>query len=122
MRFDLTQKLALVARLLDPHALRLRRSDCSICGPTTLVKLSNQEIAVRCIGCGASAIHMSIVAVLKQHVLNLGGKRVYELSSRGPVVRFLTSQGFDLTCSEYFDDVRPGEWHDGVQCQDVQRL
>jgi SAM-dependent methyltransferase len=28
----------------------------------------------------------------------------------------------NLTCSEYFDDVAPGEFRDGVQCQDIQRL
>ncbi|MGH7731856.1 MAG: class I SAM-dependent methyltransferase, partial [Candidatus Eiseniibacteriota bacterium] len=27
-----------------------------------------------------------------------------------------------LTLSEYFDDIRPGDWKGGVQCQDVQRL
>ena len=28
----------------------------------------------------------------------------------------------DLTCSEYFDDVPPGQRRDGVLCQDVQQL
>jgi SAM-dependent methyltransferase len=48
--------------------------------------------------------------------------RVYELSSRGALVRYLRQRFSDLTLSEYFDDVPAGGWRRGVQCQDVERL
>lgn len=47
---------------------------------------------------------------------------VYELSARGPLIKFFRGQSVDLTYSEYFDDLPPGQWRGGVQCQDVQQL
>jgi len=49
-------------------------------------------------------------------------KSVYELSARGPLFRYLAENAGNLTCSEYFEDVPRGEFHNGVQCQDVQQL
>jgi SAM-dependent methyltransferase len=48
--------------------------------------------------------------------------RVYEMSSRGALCRYLRRSFADVTVSELFDDVRPGDYRDGVQCQDAQRL
>ena len=48
--------------------------------------------------------------------------RVYELSSRGALCRYLRRTFAAVTVSELFDDVAPGGFRDGVQCQDVQRL
>lgn len=47
---------------------------------------------------------------------------VYELSSRGALSRYLLTRYGKVTRSEYYDDVTPGEFKNGVQCQDVQRL
>ena len=47
---------------------------------------------------------------------------VYELSSRGALCRHLRRTFARVTVSELFDDVVPGQFRDGVQCQDVQRL
>ena len=55
-------------------------------------------------------------------VPNLATKSVYELSSRGPLFRFLNSHAGKLTFSEYFEDVPPGDEKEKVQCQDVQNL
>jgi len=65
---------------------------------------------------------MSIVAVLKsEHVID-DSKKFYELSARGPLVRYLRGQIHDLTVSEYYDDVLPGNYRESVQCQNVQKL
>ena len=48
--------------------------------------------------------------------------RVYEMSSRGALCRYLRRTFADVTVSELFDGVPPGVWHDGVQCQDVEQL
>jgi SAM-dependent methyltransferase len=47
---------------------------------------------------------------------------VYELSSRGALLRWLRRRFADVVVSEFFDDVPRGAFRDGVQCQDVQRL
>ena len=47
---------------------------------------------------------------------------VYELSSRGALCRYLRRRFARVTVSELWDDVAPGTFRNGVQCQDVQRL
>jgi SAM-dependent methyltransferase len=65
---------------------------------------------------------MAIARVLKNMVDNWEEKKIYELSSRGPFFRFLHKRGFNLTYSEYFDDIPAGVYKGAVQCQDVQEL
>ncbi len=48
--------------------------------------------------------------------------RVYELSARGALVRYLTRRYRDVTLSEYRDGERPGAMRRGLACQDVQQL
>jgi SAM-dependent methyltransferase len=62
------------------------------------------------------------VTVLKCVIPDLSRRHVYELSSRGSLVRYLLKHAGKLTLSEYFDDVAPGRFKGGVQCQDVQQL
>ncbi|MBK1707357.1 class I SAM-dependent methyltransferase [Halochromatium glycolicum] len=52
----------------------------------------------------------------------LKSQSVYELSCRGSLFRFLQHHSNSVTCSEYFDDVVPGEYKNAAQCQDVQKL
>ena len=111
-----------VRHLIDWRSLRAKAGDCPLCGPTVLVRLARQEIGVRCLRCGASAVTMSLVAVLKVFVPNLADREVYEMSSRGPLLGYLRARCRRVTCSEYFDDVPPGEFRGPVQCQDVERL
>ena len=79
-------------------------------------------MGIRCLRCQASLVAMALGSVLQERVGALADKRLYELSSRGPFFRFLARNVKDLTCSEYFDDVPPGEFRGQIQCQDVQRL
>jgi SAM-dependent methyltransferase len=108
-------------RLIDWRALRLSRQACSLCGFSLLVKLDNSEHAVRCTRCGASPVAMSLAEVLLR-VPGVGASSVYELSSRGPLFRFLQARAGKLVFSEFFDDVPPGALKNGVPCQDVQQL
>ena len=98
-------------------------SYCPICATKRIiVRLHHNEIAVRCLTCRATAVTMSLVAVLRQLVPDLSTKEIYELSSRGPLVAFLKNNCRKLTCSEYLDGVTPGDSHNGILCQDVQQL
>jgi SAM-dependent methyltransferase len=103
-------------------ALRLRPWRCPLCGPTLLLRWADHEHAVRCLRCGAGAVHLSLGLALRALRPQLRGLRVLELSSRGPWVRFLRRAGARLVCSEYFEDLATGAERDGVRCEDVQRL
>ncbi|HEX4599659.1 MAG TPA: methyltransferase domain-containing protein [Burkholderiaceae bacterium] len=103
--------------------LRVTVAHCPICNARRLfIRLKDYEIAARCLACRASAVSLSIVSVLRQLAPDLHAMDTYELSSRGPLYRYLKTRARTLTASEYFDDVAPGEFHNGIQCQDVQRL
>ena len=119
---EIAHRLRTALSLLQPSALALRPYRCPLCGPGLLLRLSRDGIGVRCMRCGASAITQSLVAVLRLVRPDFEGRRVYELSSRGALFEFLRREVADFTCSEYFDDVPPGDRQGGVLCQDVQRL
>jgi SAM-dependent methyltransferase len=102
--------------------LGARIGACPACGPTLLIRLARDPVSVRCVRCRASGIHMSIVQVLRRLYPELASLSVYELSSRGPLFEYLKARAGNLECSEYFDDAPPGEYRNGVQCQDVARL
>lgn len=122
MRFELVRRLRHALAIVQPRALAVRGFRCPLCGPGLLLRLSNDPIGVRCLRCGASAITLSIAAVLPAVRPRFRTERVYELSSRGPLFEFLRKEVADLAYSEYFDDAPPGAVRDGVPCQDVERL
>jgi SAM-dependent methyltransferase len=93
---------------------------CNLCRFPVL-RLHPGEAGLRCVRCLSTFRHRAIGAVLAR----LGLPReaaVYELSSRGALCRHLRRSFQHVTVSELFDDVPPGAFRDGVQCQDVQRL
>lgn len=108
--------------ILQPGALAVALFKCPICGSRLLLRLARSDIAVRCLGCGASAITLSLIQVLLSERPGLRHEKVYELSSRGPLYAFLRREVKDLAFSEYFDDVAPGAYRNGVQCQDIHHL
>lgn len=96
---------------------------CPVCDKKRIVvRLRRNAVSVRCLVCRSTAVTMSLISVLRQLIPDLSTKDVYELSSRGPLVEFLKSRCRSLTCSEYFEGVQPGDYKDGIQCQDVQKL
>ena len=116
------REIRTAAALLNWRKVGVRLGDCPLCGRTAFVKLDDCEMAVRCLRCRSSGATLSFVSVLKGVLPDLSRRHVYELSSRGPLVGYLRSHAGKLTLSEYFDDVPPGQYKAGVQCQDVQQL
>jgi SAM-dependent methyltransferase len=99
------------------------RGYCPRCGVKRLfVKLNKTEIAVRCFSCRASLITLSLINVMQDVIGDLSSKSVYELSARGPLLGYLEEVCGNLTCSEFFDEVKPGAYKSGILCQDVQKL
>ena len=100
----------------------LRPARCPFCGPTLLVRWADDEMAVRCLRCRGSAVHLSLGGVLRTLRPDLRDRRVLELSSRGALARWLRKSGASVTFTEFLDGVEPGAMMDGVRCEDVQRL
>lgn len=110
-------------RMSNFKEVRLCFSLCPIClAKRPIIKLSNNEIAIRCTFCRSSVVTMSIASIINEHVSDISNIEIYELSSRGPLFKFLNTHCEKLKYSEYFKDVRIGEYKKGIQCQDVQNL
>ncbi|MGH8090351.1 MAG: class I SAM-dependent methyltransferase, partial [Rudaea sp.] len=87
-----------------------------------VVRLVRDETGVRCVRCGASAVHLAIGHALRQHVPRLNACEVCELSARGPLARYLTRHAHSVALSEYLPGVPTGTLRDGVRCEDAQNL
>jgi SAM-dependent methyltransferase len=114
-----------VLRLLQtlrPTELGLARERCAVCGFGWLLRLARHELGVRCARCGASAVTQSLVATIRAELPALAQTAVYEMSAHGPLVAFLRRHCAALTTSELLDGVAPGASHEGVLCQNVERL
>lgn len=118
----LFDRIQLPALPITLSSLALRVGPCPICGPSLFVRLADNEIAVRCLRCRSTPITLSLVSVLRSLVPILQNKKIFELSSRGALVRFLRKEKAVLTLSEFFPDTPAGSFSNGVQCQDIQSL
>lgn len=108
--------------LLEPRWFRAGLGRCPFCGPTLLVRLCEDETGARCARCAASTVHLSVGWALHESLRGHRPAHAYELSSRGPLVAWLSRRALGLQCSEYFDDIPPGTERHGVRCEDVQQL
>ena len=93
---------------------------CNLCGFPVL-RLHPGPAGRRCVRCLSTFRHRAVGRVLQRLRLPRD-TQVYELSSRGALCRHLRRTFARVTVSELFDDVEPGRFRGGVQCQDVQRL
>jgi SAM-dependent methyltransferase len=93
---------------------------CNLCGFAVL-RLHGGDAGQRCLRCLSTFRHRAVAAVLERLEIDRTA-HVYELSSRGALCRYLRRTFARVTTSELFDDVAPGGFRDGVQCQDVQHL
>ena len=108
--------------LLRPLEFAIKWFHCPYCGPSLFVRLRREPVGVRCVRCGASAIHLALGWGLFDYAPRLRDSDVCELSARGPLVTYLRRKARSVAVSEYFADVAPGTSRDGVRCEDVQRL
>src|SRR4051812_12478971 len=112
----MTTKLRSMLAMVRPREFALARRICPFCGPGLIARLRDDEIAVRCLRCGASAVHLSLGHALKGRDLNR--LNACELSARGPLVRFLRARVRLLATSEFFESVERGASFGGVRCED----
>lgn len=104
----------------SPFAFTIRR--CPYCGPSLFVWQGPWATDVRCIGCSAGIVQLGIGWALRENFGALRKCDVCELSSRGALSAYLRRKARSVATSEYFADVPPGTLHNGVRCEDVQRL
>lgn len=97
----------------------LLQGRCNLCG-WPLLRLPSPATG-RCLRCLSTQIHRGVGAVIEALALSPESS-VYELSSRGALVRYLRHKFRSVYLSEYFDGVQPGKFCGSVQCQDVQAL
>lgn len=119
---EFRRRLRVAWSMAQLSELTLRPQICPMCGPSLFIRLCADSSGVRCIRCAGSAIATSLAAVLRSVCPEFGTKRVYELSSQGPLFEFLHREVTELTWSEYFEDVSSGQFRGRVQCQNVERL
>lgn len=119
----LLSSLRNLIHMIDLQKLALSTFFCSYCNDSrTFVKFNDNEVSVRCLSCGSTPIILSLISVLKGLITDLKSQQGYELSARGRLVKFLKKNCRKLNCSEYYDGLTSGEYHQGIQCQDVQKL
>tara|TARA_B110000858_G_scaffold49124_1_gene56640 strand:+ start:13857 stop:14654 length:798 start_codon:yes stop_codon:yes gene_type:complete len=112
-----------VFRMFNFKNFSVTRKYCPACDRSRIfLRLNANAISIRCLTCRSSVITLALIDVLRDVMPGFEEKSMYELSSRGPFVKFLKDSGVALSCSEYFEDIEPGKLKNGVQCQDVQRL
>ncbi|MGB5733410.1 MAG: hypothetical protein WBM40_03065, partial [Thiohalocapsa sp.] len=61
--------------------------------------MSDNEIGVRCLGCKATSVTLSLVDVLLRVSPDLRSKTIYELSCRGALISFLAQRSNSIICS-----------------------
>ena len=72
--------------------------------------------------CGGTPISLSLIYAIKKCCDPIADIHAYEASHRGAVYRYLKRNVGNLTESEYFDSVKTGQYHNGIQCQNLQKL
>lgn len=109
-------------KMIQPSKIRLSVRVCPACGLSPFVQLGQGEVAVRCLRCKATPVHLALVAEIRTSLPHLQRRSAYELSSSGPVLAYLRAQFDEVTCSEYFKDIPGGTVVNGIRCEDVQKL
>jgi len=116
------RRLRVARSMMQLSALAMKPQICPMCGPSVFVRICASASGVRCIRCAGSAIATSLAFVLRSVCPQFRSAKMYELSSQGPLFEFLHREVTKLTWSEYFEDVSPGQYRGGAQCQNVERL
>ncbi|WP_274649485.1 class I SAM-dependent methyltransferase [Paenibacillus humicola] len=102
----------LASFVIVPGATLLREANCQYC--TASIRYSDTARII-------SGIFSRQDRPLAESVGSLHGIAILESQSDGPIHEVLHGlQGY--TCFEYFDGIKPGEYKDGILCNDFQNL
>jgi SAM-dependent methyltransferase len=93
---------------------------CNLCG-FLVVRLHRGPRGLRCLWCRSTFVHRALGLVVSQLRISRDAP-IYELSSRGAWARHLRRNYGRVIFSEYYEEVPPGQYLNGVLCQNVERL
>lgn len=106
-----------------PIHWRISRGRCPNCSSDFLLMMKDDPFRIRCLGCRASAINLSLIPVVQRHFPKIDRSMcAYELSTYGSMLNWLRRNFVGVETSEYFPDHPLGTMVNGILNQDVQRL
>ncbi|WP_152946366.1 class I SAM-dependent methyltransferase [Desulfofundulus thermobenzoicus] len=97
---------------LEEGITLFREARCNICGAS----LRNSDTAKAVI-----EVILGKTASLSECVGELSGINILEAQAVGPIYNLLKKLP-RYVCFEYFDDVKPGEYKNGILCNDLENL
>ena len=103
-----------------------------------LAEAFNRKESMFCSNCGCSLRIRRLASVLIKTFSEMGGRsydsfielledkeflqlKIAEINASGALHSYLKNHP-NLYYSEWFNDIKPGEVHDGIRCEDLQRL
>jgi SAM-dependent methyltransferase len=76
----------------------------------------------RCLYCNSIPRQRAIITILERAFPNWRDLRIHESSPGGPSSDKLTRECKDYSASQFFPSVPLGTYHDGVRCENLERL
>lgn len=103
--------------------LRLKFFFCPVClKKRILIKINSSKGGIRCTWCLAGIATISICEVINKIITKSQINSVYELSSRGPLVKYLLKNFTNIVLSEYFPDKPLGNTVNDIRNENVEKL
>lgn len=105
------------------YSWRIIKGECPKCDGKFFLKVGDLDFFIRCLKCRANLPNLALIPVIK----NAFGERlkdaeVYELSTYGATLEFLSKNCKKVFVSEYFPDEAFGVDIAGVRNEDIQKL
>jgi Methyltransferase domain. len=109
---------------------------CPVCGRNSIFVLTQEIQRIRndgiCIGCGSCSRTRHVAKCILDEFKDRKITSLKDFKTRPDISVFNASSGGSIArkmgtaknifMSEYFDDCKPGEFKNGIQCQDVEQL
>ncbi len=93
---------------------------CNLCS-YPIIRINKTNFGTRCIRCKSTYAHRAIGFVLQKLALK-NDIKIHEFSNHGAFLKYLKREFKNVSTSEYYDDVNSGDFKNGIQCQDLQKL
>ena len=101
---------------------RVMKSLCPNCNGRYFLSLGSNAFMTRCLKCRANVTNLSLIPVIKTHLINHNVVNCWEMSTYGATLDFLKTSFETVYESEYFPGEDSGEIVKGIMNQDVQNL
>ncbi len=93
---------------------------CNLCS-FPIIRINKSVFGTRCIKCRSSYAHRALGFYFQNLKID-NSIFIHEFSNHGAFLKYLKKSFKNLSTSEYFDNVKSGDYVNGIQCQDLQNL